>query len=121
MSDFPIEDVPDVSAEPVVEDEELSELIESDTSSGTVQARNSTDLVSVIASWAINLALPFINGMMLGFGEIFAHELGFRWGWAGARVVPRRNRLSPLATSSSEDNQPGRRPAREGADFETVE
>lgn len=37
-------------------------------------------------SCAINLFLPFVNGMMLGFGEIFAHELGFRWGWSAARV-----------------------------------
>lgn len=37
-------------------------------------------------SCAINVFLPFVNGLMLGFGEIFAHELGFRWGWSAARV-----------------------------------
>lgn len=37
---------------------------------------------------AINLVLPFVNGVMIGIGEILAHEVGFRWGWAGARVVP---------------------------------
>lgn len=36
----------------------------------------------------INLVLPFVNGMMLGFGEIFAHEVMFRWGWFGAKVYP---------------------------------
>lgn len=36
----------------------------------------------------INLVLPFVNGMMLGFGEIFAHELMFRWGWFGTKVYP---------------------------------
>lgn len=41
---------------------------------------------SIFWSCAINLFLPFVNGMMLGFGEIFAHELGFRWGWSAARV-----------------------------------
>ena len=35
---------------------------------------------------AINLVLPFINGLMLGFGELFAHEIAFRWGWGGTRV-----------------------------------
>lgn len=36
----------------------------------------------------INLVLPFVNGMMMGFGEIFAHELCFRWQWQFARVQP---------------------------------
>lgn len=35
---------------------------------------------------AINLFLPFINGMMLGFGELFAHEAAFRLGWGGTKV-----------------------------------
>ncbi|KAK4075780.1 hypothetical protein Trihar35433_2340 [Trichoderma harzianum] len=34
---------------------------------------------SLIRSAAINLVLPFINGMMLGFGELFAHEAAFRF------------------------------------------
>jgi hypothetical protein len=37
---------------------------------------------------AINLFLPFINGMMLGFGELFAHEAAFRLGWGNTRVSP---------------------------------
>lgn len=43
-------------------------------------------LKGLLISTAINCLLPFINGMMLGFGEIFAHEIGFRWGWSAARV-----------------------------------
>lgn len=35
---------------------------------------------------AINLVLPFINGMMLGFGELFAHEAAFRLGWSQTKV-----------------------------------
>lgn len=35
---------------------------------------------------AINLFLPFINGLMLGFGELFAHEAAFRLGWGGTKV-----------------------------------
>jgi YidC/Oxa1 family membrane protein insertase len=35
---------------------------------------------------AINLLLPFINGLMLGFGELFANEVAFRAGWGGTKV-----------------------------------
>jgi len=35
---------------------------------------------------AINLFLPFVNGLMLGFGELFAHELAFRLGWSATKV-----------------------------------
>ncbi|KAJ9138514.1 hypothetical protein NKR19_g7835 [Coniochaeta hoffmannii] len=46
---------------------------------------------------AINLLLPFINGMMLGFGELFAHEAAFRLGWGGTRVFPQsRKRSHPI-------------------------
>lgn len=41
---------------------------------------------SLIRGTAINLLLPFINGMMLGFGELFAHEAAFRLGWGGTKV-----------------------------------
>ncbi|KAI3405222.2 hypothetical protein KGF56_001966 [Candida oxycetoniae] len=44
----------------------------------------------IIKKSAINLVLPFINGMMLGFGEILAHEIGFHYRWHGARVEPPR-------------------------------
>ncbi|KAF2871225.1 outer membrane protein TOM13-domain-containing protein [Massariosphaeria phaeospora] len=37
---------------------------------------------------AINLLLPFINGVMLGFGELVAHELAFRLGWSGTKIFP---------------------------------
>ncbi|KAH8664715.1 putative mitochondrial outer membrane protein [Xylariales sp. PMI_506] len=46
---------------------------------------------------AINLLLPFINGMMLGFGELFAHEAAFRLGWGGTKVFPlSRRRVHPI-------------------------
>ncbi|KAI3317218.1 outer membrane protein TOM13 [Xylariaceae sp. AK1471] len=47
---------------------------------------------SLIRGVAINLVLPFINGMMLGFGELFAHEAAFRLGWGGTRVFPMSRR-----------------------------
>jgi len=43
-------------------------------------------LWSFLRSAAINLFLPFVNGMMLGFGELFAHEAAFRLGWSNTRV-----------------------------------
>ena len=36
---------------------------------------------------AINVLLPFVNGLMLGFGELFAHEAAFRLGWSGTKVL----------------------------------
>ncbi|CUM65354.1 uncharacterized protein PRCAT00002989001 [Priceomyces carsonii] len=49
-----------------------------------------TSLWDVLTRGSINIILPFINGMMLGFGEILAHEIGFRYNWIGARVQPPR-------------------------------
>ncbi|GME73855.1 unnamed protein product [[Candida] boidinii] len=64
------------------DDEEDDEEEETDVSIGKI--------VSFFSSCCINLVLPFINGIMLGFGEILAHEIGFRYNWLGARVVPAR-------------------------------
>lgn len=35
---------------------------------------------------AINLVLPFVNGLMLGFGELVANEAAYRLGWSGTKV-----------------------------------
>jgi hypothetical protein len=43
-------------------------------------------LWSLLRGAGINLLLPFINGLMLGFGELFAHEAAFRLGWSGTKV-----------------------------------
>ena len=40
----------------------------------------------LIRGAAINLLLPFVNGLMLGFGELFAHEAAYRLGWGGTKV-----------------------------------
>lgn len=45
-----------------------------------------TRLSFVLSSLAINLLLPFINGVMLGFGEIFAKDVVVGWfGWKTRR------------------------------------
>jgi hypothetical protein len=43
-------------------------------------------LWGLLRGTAINLVLPFINGLMLGFGELLAHEVAFRFGWSGTKV-----------------------------------
>ncbi|KAF8924671.1 outer membrane protein TOM13-domain-containing protein [Dissophora ornata] len=56
-------------------------------------------VIMLCKATAINFMLPFINGVFLGFGEICAHELTYRWGWThSAHVV----------------SVPGRRPANAG-------
>lgn len=62
---------------------------------GTVQQEDeylpmTLSIWSLLKKSAINVFLPFINGMMLGFGEILAHEIGFHYNWMGARVQPPR-------------------------------
>lgn len=43
-------------------------------------------ILSLLRGAAINLLLPFVNGLMLGFGELLAHEAAFRLGWGGTKV-----------------------------------
>lgn len=50
----------------------------------------SFNLWDLFKKGAINMVLPFINGIMLGFGEILAHEIGFKYGFVGAKVQPPR-------------------------------
>lgn len=62
-----------------------SEEQTSDSSSPLILYSPPTFL-SIARGAAINLLLPFVNGLMLGFGELFAHEAAFRLGWGGTRV-----------------------------------
>ncbi|GMM34758.1 Mim1 protein [Saccharomycopsis crataegensis] len=57
------------------------------------EEEDSYSILDIISSSAINLVLPFINGLMLGFGEIVAHEIGFKYGWYGAKVEPKQRML----------------------------
>ncbi|KAF2626606.1 TOM13-domain-containing protein [Macroventuria anomochaeta] len=45
-------------------------------------------LWGLIRGAAINLLLPFVNGLMLGFGELVANEAAFRLGWSGTKIFP---------------------------------
>ncbi|KAF8541578.1 outer membrane protein TOM13-domain-containing protein, partial [Trichophaea hybrida] len=69
--------------------------------------------ITLLRTAAINLILPFINGLMLGFGELFAHELAFRWGWGTQRVFPEsrlqeRNRPAGPGVEVREHGRNGR-------------
>lgn len=72
-------------SEPYSPGEELSASPESTSSSPVILYKPPT-VWSMLRGTAINILLPFINGMMLGFGELFAHEAAFRLGWGGTKV-----------------------------------
>lgn len=47
-----------------------------------------TRVVAVFSALAVNLLLPFVNGVMLGFGEIFAKNVVMGWlGWKSPSVA----------------------------------
>lgn len=59
-----------------------------------------TRTLALISSLAINLFLPFVNGVMLGFGEIFARNVAVKWfGWGerSARPAPPLGRVATNA------------------------
>lgn len=65
-------------------------------------------ILSFAGSCSINLVLPFINGLMLGFGELVAHEISWDWNWfsrnnKGFRVFPESRKLEG-ASNDNENN-----------------
>ncbi|KAK3984404.1 hypothetical protein QBC44DRAFT_277359 [Cladorrhinum sp. PSN332] len=65
---------------------------------------------SIFRGAVINLFLPFINGMMLGFGELFAHEAAFRLGWSNTRIFPlSRRQAHPIGPGIEAVDKPRRR------------
>jgi len=67
-------------------DEPPSSEDSSNSSTSIITFYKPPTLLSLLHTTAINLILPFINSIMLGFGETFTHELAFQWGWWGAKV-----------------------------------
>ncbi|KAH8656668.1 mitochondrial import protein-like protein 1 [Tricladium varicosporioides] len=63
---------------------------------------------------AINLFLPFINGLMLGFGELFAHEAAFRLGWSNTKIFPVGRRAHAVGPGIEVRDDPLERRRREG-------
>tara|TARA_R110002003_G_scaffold1640_4_gene23370 strand:- start:376 stop:693 length:318 start_codon:yes stop_codon:yes gene_type:complete len=64
---------------------ELSSSPASSNSSPLILYKPPT-LWGLLRGAAINLLLPFVNGLMLGFGELVANEAAFRLGWSGTKV-----------------------------------
>lgn len=68
------------SSSPEMSDEQTS------PSSSPMILYSPPTLWGVLRGAAINLLLPFVNGLMLGFGELFAHEAAYRLGWSKTKV-----------------------------------
>jgi hypothetical protein len=68
------------------DNDDLSPSPPSSSSSPPMILYTPPTLWGLLRGAAINLFLPFINGLMLGFGELFAHEAAFRLGWGGTKV-----------------------------------
>ncbi|KAL9036238.1 MAG: hypothetical protein Q9214_006222 [Letrouitia sp. 1 TL-2023] len=62
---------------------------------------------------AINLLLPFVNGLMLGFGELLAHEAAFRLGWSGTKIFPSGRSSRPVGPGVELREEPGIRGRKE--------
>ncbi|KAF1967264.1 outer membrane protein Tom13 [Bimuria novae-zelandiae CBS 107.79] len=58
------------------------------TSSSPMILYKPPTLWGLLRGAAINLLLPFVNGLMLGFGELVANEAAFRLGWSGTKIFP---------------------------------
>ncbi len=65
---------------------ELSTTSPSSPSSSPLILYSRPTFWSILRGAAINILLPFVNGLMLGFGELLAHEAAFRLGWGGTKV-----------------------------------
>ncbi|PHH65642.1 hypothetical protein CDD81_1728 [Ophiocordyceps australis] len=76
---------------------------------------------SMLRGAAINLLLPFINGMMLGFGELFAHEAAFRLGWGGTKVFPLSRRRAHAIGPGVEVRERREKPSVSLRDYASLE
>jgi hypothetical protein len=65
---------------------ELSSSSPASSSSSPMILYKPPTLWGLLRGAAINLLLPFVNGLMLGFGELVANEAAFRLGWSGTKV-----------------------------------
>ncbi|KAJ5099611.1 hypothetical protein N7532_006612 [Penicillium argentinense] len=73
-----------------------SESPSSSSSSAPMILYQPPSIWGLLRGAAINLFLPFVNGLMLGFGELFAHEAAFRLGWSNTKIFPTYRRAHPV-------------------------
>lgn len=67
-------------------DADLSPSPAASSSSSPLILYKPPTLWGLLRGAAINLLLPFVNGLMLGFGELVANEAAYRLGWSGTKV-----------------------------------
>ncbi|KAH0545307.1 hypothetical protein FGG08_000606 [Glutinoglossum americanum] len=77
-------------------------------------------LWSLLRGAAINLFLPFVNGLMLGFGELLAHEAAFRLGWGGTKVFPEHRNARPMGPGIEIRDDPAERLRRAGRQLDDL-
>ncbi|KAH6719391.1 outer membrane protein TOM13-domain-containing protein [Leptodontidium sp. 2 PMI_412] len=94
--------------------DDLSPSPPSSSSSPPMILYSPPTLWGLVRGAAINLLLPFINGLMLGFGELFAHEAAFRLGWGGTKVFPGGRSKHSVGPGIEIRDDPLERKRREG-------
>lgn len=89
------QDEPLQKTEEAVEDESYS------NASGlpSAQSNSCMKILYFAGSCSVNLILPFFNGLMLGFGELIAHEISWKFNWfrrsnLGYRIYPESRKLT---------------------------
>ncbi|KAK3639178.1 hypothetical protein LTR56_008769 [Elasticomyces elasticus] len=73
---------------------------------------------SILRGAAINLLLPFVNGLMLGFGELFAHEAAWRLGWGGTKIFPNHRNARSIGPGVEMKEDPIERRRRDGEELD---
>ncbi|KAF2769170.1 TOM13-domain-containing protein [Teratosphaeria nubilosa] len=72
----------------------------------------------ILRGAAINVLLPFVNGLMLGFGELFAHEAAFRLGWSNTKVFPSHRTSRSIGPGVEIKEDPIERRRRNGQELD---
>ncbi|KAK3075765.1 hypothetical protein LTR53_000590 [Teratosphaeriaceae sp. CCFEE 6253] len=88
------------------------------TSSSPMILYSPPTMWSVLRGAAINLLLPFVNGLMLGFGELFAHEAAFRLGWGGTKIFPDHRNARSIGPGVEIRDDPIERRRRSGEELD---
>ncbi|KAF2721072.1 TOM13-domain-containing protein [Polychaeton citri CBS 116435] len=73
---------------------------------------------SILRGAGINIFLPFINGLMLGFGELFAHEAAYRLGWGGTKIFPSHRNSRTIGPGVEMREDPITRKRRNGEELD---
>jgi len=108
--------------------EEYSAHTEQDDLSPSPPSSSSSPLIlyapptiwGLLRGAAINLLLPFVNGLMLGFGELLAHEAAFRLGWGGTKVFPNHRNARSVGPGIEVRDDPVERRRRGMADLDDM-